>query len=234
MDVRDVAYARRLSLGAEGLDGFEVFYISTDTTLDEDTQDVVERVYPSHHFFYKKPPCGVRMTTKRVRQAAYYAMLCGAMGHTYGCRDAWSFHVPSDQPPNRDIDTHWRDAIRFSAAQQLRHLRRLFTDHPWYALVPDQDNSLVVHGSWEANFRIQGALSEDGRYAVVYIPDDMPVWVDLNRLKGEAVDARWFNPANGEYHFIQRFHDSSVTRFYWSENANEQDHLLALSTLVGG
>jgi nucleoside-diphosphate-sugar epimerase len=47
VDVRDVAYACRLSLEAKNLDGFEAFYISTDTTLDEDTRDVVERVYPS-------------------------------------------------------------------------------------------------------------------------------------------------------------------------------------------
>ena len=40
----------------------------------------------SHRYFGRKGPCGVRMTPKRVRQAAYYAMLCGAMGHTYGCR----------------------------------------------------------------------------------------------------------------------------------------------------
>jgi nucleoside-diphosphate-sugar epimerase len=47
VDVRDVAYACRLSIEAEGLDGFEAFYLSTDTNLEEDTRDVVERVYPS-------------------------------------------------------------------------------------------------------------------------------------------------------------------------------------------
>jgi hypothetical protein len=155
-------------------------------------------------------------------------MLCGALGHTYGCRDAWSFHVPSDQPPGRDIDTYWRDAIRFPAAQQLRHLRKLFTDYPWYDLVPDQDDSLVVHGSWEGNFRVQGGLSQDRKFAVIYIPDDMPVWIDLNRLEGEMVDARWFNPVNGEYSFIQRFTAKEVTKFYWP-GMNEQDHLLVLS-----
>jgi hypothetical protein len=56
-------------------------------------------------------------------------------------------------------------------------------------------------------------------------------WVDLNHLKGEIVDARWFNPVNGEYQFIQRFHDKDVTKFYRSENTIEQDHLLVLSAI---
>jgi hypothetical protein len=185
----------------------------------------------SHRFFYTTPPCGVRMTSKRVRQAAYYAMLCGAMGHTYGCRDVWSFYVPSDQPPGRDIDTYWRDAIHFPAAEQLRYLRQVFTDYPWHALVPDQDGLLVVHGSDEGNLRIQGALAEDNRYAVIYIPDDMPVWVDLSRLGGAAVDARWYDPTTGRYSFIQRYTDKAVTCLYWAENPAEQDHVLVLSSV---
>ena len=185
----------------------------------------------SHRFFGKKPPCGVRMTPKRVRQAAYYAMLCGAMGHTYGCRDAWSFYVPSDQPPGRDIDTYWKDTLRFPAAEQLRHWRKLFTDHPWYALSPDQKSRLVVHGSDEGNLRIQSAIAQDGTSAVIYIPDDMPAWVDLACLSGRAVDARWFDPTTGEYAFIQRYGEKSVARFYWAGNIDEQDHVLVLSAV---
>lgn len=185
----------------------------------------------SHRFFYGKPPCSVRMTPRRVRQAAYYAMLCGAMGHTYGCRDAWSFYVPCDQPPPIDIDTYWKDALRFPAAEQVRHLRKLFTDHPWYALIPDQENALVVHGSDEGNLRIQGAIAQDATFAVIYIPDDMPVWVDLARLSGKAVDARWFDPITGEYAFVQRYCEKSVTSFYWAGNIDERDHVLVLSAV---
>jgi hypothetical protein len=172
------------------------------------------------------------MTPKRVRQAAYYAMLCGALGHTYGCRDAWSFYVPSEQPPWRDVDTYWKEAIQFPAAGQLRHWRALFTDYPWYKLVPNQDDSLVTHGNCEGSPHIQGALSENGDFALVYLPDDMPVWVDLEQLDGKAVDAHWFDPVTGRYTFIQRYHEKAIARFYWSQNPGEQDHILVL-TAVG-
>ena len=46
VEAEDVALACRLSLEAQGLDPFEAFYISTDTSLAEDTRPVVERVYP--------------------------------------------------------------------------------------------------------------------------------------------------------------------------------------------
>ncbi|MBM3188369.1 MAG: NAD(P)-dependent oxidoreductase [Chloroflexi bacterium] len=46
VDARDVARACRLALSAEGLDGFEAFYLATDTMLAEDTRVVVERLYP--------------------------------------------------------------------------------------------------------------------------------------------------------------------------------------------
>lgn len=85
--------------------------------------------------------------------------------------------------PGSELKGKKDESISF--AQQICHLRKLFTDYPWYALVLSQDNSFLAHESWEGNFRIQGALSKDGKYAVVYIPDDMQVWIDLNRLKGE-------------------------------------------------
>ena len=46
VDAKDVALGCRLSLEAEGLDGFEAFYLATDTNLVEDTRTVVERLYP--------------------------------------------------------------------------------------------------------------------------------------------------------------------------------------------
>ncbi|HVG96433.1 MAG TPA: glycoside hydrolase family 140 protein [Chloroflexota bacterium] len=184
--------------------------------------------YEHSHEVFTQPPRGVRMTPQRVRQAAYYAMLCGALGHTYGCRDVWCFYVPSDRPPDRDVDLHWRDALHLPAARQLRHWRTLFTRYPWYLLSPDQDGALVVLGSGEGNHRIQGAVAGDGSFALVYLPDDMPVWIDLNRLGGDAVDAEWFDPATGGWTFAGRHYAKSVNRFHWEANPGGQDHVLVL------
>jgi UDP-glucose 4-epimerase len=46
VDARDVANACALAIRAKGLEQFEAFYLSTDTTYREDTQDVIARVWP--------------------------------------------------------------------------------------------------------------------------------------------------------------------------------------------
>ena len=46
VDSRDVAQACHLFLQAEDFGQFEAFYLSTDTTLAEDTRVVIERLYP--------------------------------------------------------------------------------------------------------------------------------------------------------------------------------------------
>lgn len=46
VDARDVANACALAIDASDLDAFEAFYLSTDTTYSESTQDLVARVWP--------------------------------------------------------------------------------------------------------------------------------------------------------------------------------------------
>ncbi|HEU5314927.1 MAG TPA: DUF4038 domain-containing protein, partial [Chloroflexota bacterium] len=101
----------------------------------------------SHRNFGMPNPTGPKIGAKDVRRAAYYAMLCGALGHTYGCRDVWSFNVPSDRPPTRCADTHWRRALRFPGADQLKHWRTLFERYAWHDLRPDLKTNTSTVGA---------------------------------------------------------------------------------------
>jgi hypothetical protein len=191
----------------------------------------------SHRNFGMPRPTGPKITAHHVRQAAYYAMLCGALGHTYGCRDVWSFYVPSDRPPTRCVDTHWRTALHFPGAEQLRHWRRLFETYPWYRLAPDlptNTNSggalgressspaaLVTHGAWDGtgNIRTPAAIAEDRSFALVYLPLPMPIWVDVAQVGGERpVEALWYDPRTGAELPVKRYHEKSETRFFPPED----------------
>ncbi|HEX2036204.1 MAG TPA: DUF4038 domain-containing protein [Chloroflexota bacterium] len=199
----------------------------------------------SHRNFSLPNPTGPKIRAHHVRQAAHYAMLCGALGHTYGCRDVWSFHVPSDRPPTRCVDTHWRTALRFPGVQQLRHWRTLFEAYPWYRLTPDlptntcrvgtlgsgrNDGALVTQGAWDGrgNIRTPAAMAEDASFALVYLPLPMPVWVDLTRIRGRAVDCLWYDPRTGEERPIKRYHEKAEVRFFPPGDEIEPDWALIL------
>jgi hypothetical protein len=206
----------------------------------------------SHRNFGMPNPTGPKIRAHHVRQAAYYAMLCGALGHTYGCRDVWSFYVPSDRPPTRCVDTHWQTAIRFPGAEQLRHWRRLFETYPWHRLAPDlptntnasgaiaqgasggrNESALVTQGAWDGrgNIRTPAAIADDASFALIYLPLQMPVWVDLTRIGSgtrDAVDAIWYDPRTGEERPIQRFHNRGEVRFFPPGDEHEPDWVLIL------
>ncbi len=195
-----------------------------------------ETRYENSHRWFKMPtPWGIKIDDWHVRQAAYYAMLCGALGHTYGCRDVWSFYVPSDRPPTRDVDMYWRDALHLPGARQLRHWRRLFETYPWHRLAPDGEGRLITHGTGDgrANVSTPAALADDASFALAYLPLRMPVWVDLSQLhgaSGTAVDALWYDPRTGQERFVQRYHERGVVRFFPPGEQSQLDWVLVLRT----
>lgn len=185
----------------------------------------------SHRNFGMPTPSGPKIRARHVRQSAYYAMLCGALGHTYGCRDVWSFYVPSDRPPTRCVDLHWQVALHLPGAEQLRHWRRLFETYPWYRLSPDLPTNtsrigtlgggrtagaLVTQGAWDGtgNIRTPAAIADDASFALVYLPQPMPVWVDLAKIGGPAVDCAWYDPRTGTEHPLKRYYDKGEVRFF--------------------
>jgi hypothetical protein len=163
------------------------------------TLDAETRYENSHLHFYHKPPFGPKIKACDVRQAAYGGCLSGAMGHTYGCRDVWNFHVPDGTTPTRDVDTHWRKAMDFPGAFHLGHLKSLLHRYPWYELIPDQGRRLLVYGQCRDNRYMPAALSCNKDFGLIYVPQTMPLWVDLSVFGGGPVRAAWFDPREGGY-----------------------------------
>ena len=204
-----------------------------------------ETRYENSRRNFALPPTGPKIQARHVRQAAYYAMLCGALGHTYGCRDVWSFYVPSEAPPTRGVDMHWNDALHLKGAEQLRHWRRLFEeDCPWHRLVPDlptntsrggpvgggrNEGAFVTRGAWDGtgNIRTPAAIAHDRSFAVIYLPEQMPVWVELSRLEGERIEATWLDPRTGTQTRAGRF-DREEVRFLPRGAEDEPDWVLIL------
>jgi hypothetical protein len=203
-------------------------------TLDGET-----RYENSHEVFSPRlmetgaTPTGEKIKPYHVRKAAYTCMLSGALGHTYGCRDVWSFYVPSEHKPGLDVDTWWKRAMDFLGAHQMGFLKKLFLDYPWYELVPDQEETVIAGGRFvHPRLRhIPAALSEDRRFALVYVPYDMRVCIDTGVLAGERISAKWFNPRDGAYLFIGEYTDAGIQGFRTPGDDADPDYVLVLEAL---
>ena len=161
-----------------------------------------------------------------VRQAAYWSMLEGAAGHTYGNHNIWQMWEPGREPIS-SARTPWREALSHPGAAQMGFMRRLFESRPFMTLVPD---SSIVGGDLGAGAeRVQAARDERGRYAFVYTPSGRPLDVRLDGLGGEDVQAWWFDPRTGAATEIGVFDKADVPAFDPpGDEARGNDWLLVL------
>ena len=81
----------------------------------------------------------------------------------------------------------------------MTHVRTLFASIPWWRLVPDADGILVTGGAGTGQERSGGGRDRRQSLALVYLPSPRKVRVDLLRLHGPSVTARWLAPAEGRY-----------------------------------
>ena len=99
-------------------------------------------------------------------------------------------------------------------------MANFFKGLPWYALVPDQNHSLVTAGfgtydgggATATNDYVTGALSTTGKTAVIYLPSAHTVTVNMSKLTG-PITAKWFDPTTGQYSTIGTFPNSGTHQF---------------------
>ena len=131
------------------------------------------------------------------RQAAYWSVLAGACGHTYGHNSIWQMWSEKHQPVLGAV-TSWDEALDHPGSFQMKHLRTLFETKPFHKLVPDQ--RFIMDGPASGGGKTRAAVAEDGTFAVVYSPRGMPFSVDQNRIVGLKLKATWFDPRYGVWH----------------------------------
>jgi hypothetical protein len=131
-----------------------------------------------------------------VRKRAYWSVLAGACGHTYGHTSVWCMLSPERELEPGKLS--WRGALDRPGAHQMIHLRRLFESRPVFDAEPDQ--TPLLGNSWVAgsmNTRLQARVDRQGRFAIVYTTSGGTIPFDLRYLTGNKVWAWWFDPRTG-------------------------------------
>jgi hypothetical protein len=124
-----------------------------------------------------------------IRQNAYWNLMEGVCGHTYGNNAVWAFNTEKSD----FFQQRWYEVIKSPGAENMKYLVQLRMSRPYFEFRPAQelvedDNAVMAHL----------AAGRGENYAFVYTPLGLPFRVKLDKLGEDRVKASWFNPRNGE------------------------------------
>lgn len=128
------------------------------------------------------------------RQAAWWSVLAGGSGHTFGNHNIWQMWRPGRMPISA-ARTDWHEALHWPAAAQVGHVRQLMESLPYWELAPDFG---LFEGAPNSSGReVMTARTGDLSLVVAYTP-----YGDVMRLRADRLPspttASWFDPRTGK------------------------------------
>jgi hypothetical protein len=131
-----------------------------------------------------------------IRQAAYWSMMAGACGHTYGNHNIWQMWQEGRDPISW-ARTNWRQALDYPGAFQVGYMKQFFEKYPWQSMEPDQ--SLILNENPKDGTYEEAMISSKKDLLFAYTPYGKPLKIDMERLMPDKVNATWFNPRDGRF-----------------------------------
>ena len=124
-----------------------------------------------------------------VRMQAYQAVLSGATGQVMGNFPVWY------------LGTGWQRRSIRAGATTFGHLPELFdsTDIAWSNLAPDSNGTVLTSSPGTGSGRAVAARMNNGSAVLVFTPVQQTLTINMTKLAGPNVGARWFDPATGGF-----------------------------------
>jgi len=201
-------------------------FVSRDYALTPPKPTVdMEPAYENHPTGANRP----RVDAHKVRSQAYAAMLAGAAGHGYGSLDLFYFYKDADGPFPKDGFQHWRTAAAYEGTRQVGFMRRLFEQRPWHRMAPDQ--SALAGDAGQGPWRLVAARAEDGSFVIAYSPRGQTLNLRMEKVRGTAAKAQWFNPRDGGWRAIGQFPAEGTREFVPPSQGDQDDWALVLDAV---
>ncbi len=165
-----------------------------------------------------------RLNAFDIRRAAYWNMLSGAAGHTYGCNEIWQMFRPG-KTPLHGAEMPWHEAMDLPGSRQMGYMKVFFERLPWQRLrlVPDFLGGI----NWKTGRYVAAMLDEDRKFALAYSPVGRRIRAKLQFLRSKEILAFWFEPATGHITAIQGKIEQRLTVFQPRNlSAESSDRLL--------
>jgi hypothetical protein len=176
-------------------------------------------------FYFAGVPRQDLFTDYDCRQAAYWSVLAGACGHTYGHSSIWQMWDKSRTTILGAV-IPWHEAIDHPGSFQMQHLKTLFEARPFNQLVPDQ--SIIVSGPRDGGSKIRSALAMDGSFAIIYSPKGESFTIDKRNLTGEKSKEIWFDPRYGISFLLHSSNTKGIQTYTPPTHGNGCDWILII------
>lgn len=136
----------------------------------------------------------LRFDDDDVREAAWWAVMAGAAGHTYGNNNIWQMWEPGREPAI-SANIPWYEAIEHPGARQMGYMRRFMEENDFQNLLPDQ--SLIEDGPLRGPAKIRAMRARDDSRLIVYTPQGEGFTLDQSQLKAVRSRQYWYDPRYG-------------------------------------
>ncbi len=149
-----------------------------------------------------------------VRARIYRGVFAGGCGVTYGHHQIWQFLDTSLYPAINIGDTiiGWRKAMVSAGAFQMQHLKNLVLSRPYFTRISDQS---IIRSGKGNDYRdlLYATRDSAGSYAMIYLPQNKPVTIDLSKLSGSSKNISWFDPRMGKTVGLKRIKAKGIRTF---------------------
>lgn len=172
-----------------GLGGLES-YIFLSKTREAERKPFMdsEPRYEDHPACFK-PEWGYYWKDEDVRQSAYWDMMEGACGHTYGNHAVWGFNTErTDYFPFT-----WKEVLDHPGAEQMKYVKKLRFSREFFDFRPAPE--LICQKDMVLGHQCAGRGKD---YAYIYTPYGLPIEAELGEMGKEPVRLSWYNPRTGE------------------------------------
>ncbi|MCX6047872.1 MAG: DUF4038 domain-containing protein [Chloroflexi bacterium] len=185
----------------------------------------LEPAYENHVAYHSHQ----QLTPSAVRRAVYWSLLNSpTAGVTYGGHGVWGWDDgsgPSVDHPNSGTPLPWQAALTMPGAEQMAHVRELFTNIEWWRLRPAPMLIVEQPGIPKITDAILASQSETGDLVVAYIPTGGTVSLRTASLRAN-LRAAWLNPRTGERTLIGAVDNTQIGRF---QTPDPEDWVLLLT-----
>ena len=128
------------------------------------------------------------------RRYAYWSVLAGAAGHTFGENSVRQVYIPAERRPASGARGFIMERLETDGARQMGLLKRLVLSRPYFSRIADQ--SLLGDDEGERYDRVLVNRGESHLFA--YTHTGRAFALQLGVLTGDSLAVTWFNPRTGD------------------------------------